>query len=165
MRWLVGLLLLQVAACGGAPPAASPAGADGDADLPAARSREAAPPAAEPLPEAPVEMRESGLGVVELEPGKGRAAQLGDRVAVHFVGRLSDGRPFDSTYDRGAPFELVLGDAGVLDGFNEGIVGMRVGGKRRLIVPPSLAYGDEGAPPDIPPNALLEFDIELVAVE
>ncbi|MBW2526606.1 MAG: FKBP-type peptidyl-prolyl cis-trans isomerase [Deltaproteobacteria bacterium] len=110
-------------------------------------------------------MRESGLGVVDLASGQGRAAALGDTVMVHFVGRLDDGRQFDSTYERGVPFTLTLGDAGVLDGFNEGLLGMQIGGKRRLIVPPSLAYGDEGAPPDIPPGAMLEFDVELVAIE
>jgi FKBP-type peptidyl-prolyl cis-trans isomerase len=164
MRWLAALGWLSFAGCGAG---ASPPGdaAEEATGLPVASTREPATDAAPAQSEAPLLMSDSGLGVLELEPGTGRVASLGDHVAVHFVGRLSDGRQFDSTYERGRPFEFDLGDAGVLDGFNEGIAGMRVRGKRRLIVPPSLAYGSKGAPPDIPPNAMLEFDVELVALE
>jgi len=113
----------------------------------------------------PLQMRGSGLGYAEITPGTGPVAQPGDLVTVHFVGQLDDGKVFDSTYRRGTPFEFELGDDHVLQGFNEGVEGMRVGGKRRLIVPAPLGYGAQGAPPDIPPNALLEFDVELLAVE
>src|SRR5262245_12069041 len=104
---------------------------------------------------------ESGLKYVELEAGEGEAAKKGDLVAVHYTGKLRSGRQFDRSAE---PFKFRLGARGVIDGWNEGIVGMKVGGRRKLVIPPKLGYGEKGFPPDIPPNAELIFEVELVAI-
>ena len=109
-------------------------------------------------------LTDSGLGIVDLKIGAGDEARAGMRVTVHYVGKLQDGRMFDSSRERGRPFRFELGDGMVIEGWDEGVVGMRVGGLRRLIIPPQLGYGERGQPP-IPPNAILEFEIELLDVE
>ncbi len=106
-----------------------------------------------------------GLKYVDLKIGKGPQPAAGQTVRVHYVGTLQDGTKFDSSRDRGQPFEFVLGEGRVIPGWDEGIKTMRVGGLRRLIVPPQLAYGDQGAGDKIPPNATLVFDIELLGIE
>ena len=105
-----------------------------------------------------------GVEYQDLRPGEGPAAAQGARVRVHYVGRLEDGRLFDSTRDRGRPLELVLGAGRAVRGFEEGLVGMRAGGLRRIVVPPALAYGDEGLPGLIPPGATLVIEAELLDV-
>jgi FKBP-type peptidyl-prolyl cis-trans isomerase FkpA len=99
----------------------------------------------------------------DLLVGTGEPAREGDRLTVEYVARLADGTPVDATADRGTPFEFVLGEAPV-QGWNEGLVGMREGGKRRLDVPAELAYGAEGWPGLVPPNAPMRFEIELTDV-
>lgn len=98
----------------------------------------------------------------DLKVGTGREAKSGDRVRVHYTGRLLDGTKFDSSLDRGDPFELTLGKGEVIRGWDEGVPGMKKGGKRKLTIPAEKAYGKAGSPPKIPPNSPLEFEIELV---
>ncbi len=106
---------------------------------------------------------ETGLGIIDIEVGAGPTPEPGDGVAVSYTGWLSDGTKFDSSLDRGEPFEFIIGAGRVIKGWDEGVLGMRVHGKRRLIIPPELAYGEEGWPPMVPPNAEVTFDIELLA--
>ena len=105
----------------------------------------------------------SGLQYIDVVPGTGPEAQRGQRVTVHYTGWLTTGEKFDSSRDRGQPFTFDIGGR-VIQGWNEGVAGMRVGGQRRLIIPPNLGYGRAGAPPQIPPNAELIFDVELLRI-
>jgi FKBP-type peptidyl-prolyl cis-trans isomerase len=107
----------------------------------------------------------SGLKIMETKIGTGDEAQKGKTVSVHYTGWLADGTKFDSSLDRGQPLSFVLGAGQMIPGFDEGVVGMKVGGERRLILPPALAYGAQGRPPKIPANAELTFDVQLVSVE
>jgi FKBP-type peptidyl-prolyl cis-trans isomerase FkpA len=106
-----------------------------------------------------------GLVVDDVKPGEGAIATKGKTVSVHYTGRLTDGTKFDSSYDRGQPIDFPLGGGVVIKGWDQGIEGMKVGGKRKLTIPPDLAYGARGTPGGpIPPNATLVFDVELVGV-
>ncbi len=107
----------------------------------------------------------SGLYYRDLLVGNGEEAEVGERVTVHYTGWLHDGTKFDSSRDRGQPFQFVLGVGMVIPGWDEGIQGMGVGGRRLLVIPSQLAYGAAGSPPVIPRNATLVFDVELLAVE
>ncbi|MCC6216797.1 MAG: FKBP-type peptidyl-prolyl cis-trans isomerase [Polyangiaceae bacterium] len=100
----------------------------------------------------------------DLKVGTGREAKRGDRVKVHYTGRLLDGTQFDSSLDRGEPFEVTLGKGEVIRGWDDGVPGMKKGGKRKLTIPADQAYGKAGSPPKIPPNSPLEFEIELVEI-
>ena len=106
----------------------------------------------------------SGLKYVDLVVGTGAAVKTGDHLVVNYEGKLQDGTKFDSSYDRGQPFELVLGVSPVIKGWTEGLATMKVGGQRKLIIPPMLAYGTDGFDV-IPPNATLIFKVEVVAVK
>ena len=107
-----------------------------------------------------------GLVVAEVREGEGAVATKGKTVSVHYTGRLPDGTKFDSSYDRGQPIDFPLGTGVVIKGWDQGIEGMKVGGKRKLTIPPELAYGARGTPGGpIPPNATLVFDVELTAVK
>jgi len=106
----------------------------------------------------------SGLQYRDDQVGTGAEAKAGDHVAVHYTGTLMDGTKFDSSRDRGKPLEFVLGAGSVIQGWDEGIQGMRVGGRRRLVIPAALGYGARGYPPVIPANATLIFDVELMEV-
>jgi len=92
-------------------------------------------------------------------------AETGKTVKVHYTGTLTDGTKFDSSLDRGEPFTFQLGAGRVIKGWDEGVKGMRVGGKRKLTIPPDMGYGETGSPPKIPPNATLVFEIELLDVQ
>ena len=107
----------------------------------------------------------SGLKIKDLITGTGDRARQGSVVAVHYTGRLLDGTKFDSSVDRGVPFEFTLGQRSVIKGWEEGVASMRMGGKRHLIIPPDLAYGDRGVGPIIKPGDTLVFNIELLEVK
>lgn len=109
---------------------------------------------------------ESGLQYWDIRIGTGQTAKEGSRVRVHYTGWLTNGKKFDSSVDAGTPFDFTIGNGEVIKGWEEGVAGMRVGGKRQLRIPPSLAYGAEGTPGGpIPPNATLIFDVQLLGVQ
>ena len=103
--------------------------------------------------------------IEEIKVGTGAEAHDGSRVKVHYVGKLADGSIFDSSRDRGQPFSFTIGLGEVIHGFDDGVTGMKVGGMRRVTIPPALGYGRRGAPPKIPPDATLTFELELLGVE
>ncbi|HZW79022.1 MAG TPA: FKBP-type peptidyl-prolyl cis-trans isomerase [Candidatus Deferrimicrobiaceae bacterium] len=108
----------------------------------------------------------SGLVYWEIRVGNGEVAKEGSRVRVHYTGWLTNGKKFDSSVDAGKPFDFTIGNGEVIKGWEEGVAGMRVGGKRQLRIPPDLAYGTDGTPDgSIPPNATLIFDVQLLGVQ
>jgi FKBP-type peptidyl-prolyl cis-trans isomerase len=107
----------------------------------------------------------SGLQYWDIKDGLGTPAKAGDHVKVHYTGWLTTGKKFDSSVGTGQPFDFTLGHGEVIKGWDEGIAGMKVGGKRQLRIPPELAYGEDGHPPQIPQNATLIFDVQLVAIK
>lgn len=107
----------------------------------------------------------SGLQYLDMEEGQGAVAVAGRTVTVHYTGTLRGGKKFDSSLDRDEPFTFELGAGRVIKGWDEGVAGMRIGGKRKLIIPPELGYGSRGAGSVIPPGATLFFDVELLGVE
>jgi FKBP-type peptidyl-prolyl cis-trans isomerase len=108
---------------------------------------------------------ESGLRYVDVSKGQGEEASAGRTATVHYTGWLPSGKKFDSSRDRNEPFSFTIGAQQVIAGWDEGVSGMRVGGRRKLVIPPELGYGAAGAPPDIPPNSVLVFDVELLDVK
>lgn len=108
---------------------------------------------------------ESGLQYEDLVPGTGASPQNGQNVVVHYTGKLDDGSVFDSSLSRNQPFVFTVGVGQVIKGWDEGVVSMKVGGKRRLVIPPKLGYGSQGAGGVIPPNATLDFEVELLAIQ
>jgi peptidylprolyl isomerase len=107
---------------------------------------------------------ESGLRITDVVIGDGPEARSGQTVVVHYRGTLEDGTQFDASYDRGTPFSFPLGAGRVIKGWDEGVAGMQVGGKRKLVIPAELGYGARGAGGVIPPNATLIFDVELLEI-
>jgi FKBP-type peptidyl-prolyl cis-trans isomerase FkpA len=107
----------------------------------------------------------SGLKYTDLKVGDGAEAKKGDAVEVHYTGWLTDGKKFDSSVDRGKPFGFELGAGSVIKGWDEGVAGMKIGGKRKLTIPPELGYGAAGRGNVIPPNATLVFEVELLAIK
>jgi peptidylprolyl isomerase len=106
------------------------------------------------------------LEIKDLEQGSGAAAKPGDTVSVNYVGvNYKTGKEFDASWDRGEPFSFTLGAGEVIPGWDQGVAGMKVGGRRELIIPPGLGYGAAGAPPAIPPNETLVFVVDLEAIE
>jgi len=132
-----------------------------------ASDSQAAPAAAAPAATAAQEKivtTASGLKYEDLTVGEGAEAKSGDRVEVHYTGWLENGTKFDSSVDRGKPFPFPLGAGRVIKGWDQGVAGMKVGGKRKLIIPPALGYGERGAGGVIPPNATLIFEVELLKI-
>jgi len=153
MKWIIGLVLMFAAGIG---LLVALAPADDKKDDKAGK----------------VVTTDSGLKYEDLKVGDGDAAKQGDAVEVHYTGWLikedgSKGDKFDSSYDHKPPepFVVKIGKSRVIKGWHEGLTGMKVGGKRRLIIPPDLAYGDDGRPPVIPPKATLIFEIELLKIQ
>ena len=118
-----------------------------------------------PTVELPTGPAPTQLVVKDLKTGTGAEAKSGDQISVQYVGVLYDnGTKFDSSYDHGQPFSFKLGGGNVIPGWDQGVAGMKVGGRRELVIPPNLAYGAQGQPPTIPANATLVFVIDLVSV-
>lgn len=113
--------------------------------------------------EAPKTININGMTITDIVVGTGEEAVAGNVITVHYTGTLTDGTKFDSSVDRGQPFRFVLGAGQVIQGWEQGFAGMKVGGKRKLVIPSDMAYGDRGQGP-IPPNSTLLFDVELIAV-
>ncbi len=107
----------------------------------------------------------SGLQYQDLAVGSGAEAKAGDTVSVHYTGWLEDGTKFNSSLDRNQPFVFTLGKGAVIQGWDEGVAGMQIGGKRRLTIPPDLGYGSRGAGNVIPPNATIIFEVELLGIQ
>lgn len=122
----------------------------------------------EELPAGPgvtVAEKKDEFKIEDVKVGDGAEAKENSAVKVHYTGTLKNGKKFDSSRDRDAPFEFTIGLGQVIKGWEKGVVGMKVGGRRKLTIPYDLAYGEEGKPPDIPPRATLLFDIELLEVK
>jgi FKBP-type peptidyl-prolyl cis-trans isomerase len=145
MRTLAPMLFLLLVGCS---KVAEPGGADFK------------PSQGEPEPPGPTK-----LEIVDEVVGTGAEVKSGDKVSVHYTGTLMGGKKFDSSRDKGTPFEFEVGKGNVIKGWDEGILGMKVGGKRKLTIPSDLGYGKAGSPPNIPPDAGLKFDIELLAIK
>ncbi len=154
-RWLALAALAVLAGCHatGTKPADVTAGA-----TPTKPAAPSAPAVSEMVTTA------SGLKYQDLVVGTGELAEPGKNVSVHYTGWLTDSTKFDSSVDRGQPFTFRLGAGNVIRGWDEGVAGMRVGGERKLVIPPDLGYGDRGAAGVIPPGATLVFNVKLLGV-
>jgi FKBP-type peptidyl-prolyl cis-trans isomerase len=108
--------------------------------------------------------RNEEVQIEDLIVGEGVEAKDGDKITVNYVGTLTDGTKFDNSYDRNKPFVFTLGNGEVIQGWDEGILGMKIGGKRKLTIPPSLGYGESGSGDVIPPNSTLIFEVELISI-
>jgi FKBP-type peptidyl-prolyl cis-trans isomerase len=152
-KWMMAFGLLAVVGCGGGEPDSV------QYPEPRHEALDAAPTVdLEAMSQTP-----SGLYVLDMEVGEGAEATPGQTVTVYYSGWFLDGEKFDSSLDRGDPYSFPLGQGRVIAGWDEGVSGMKVGGWRRLVIPPELAYGPEGRP-GIPPNSTLVFDVELLGV-
>ncbi len=152
-----------------APPA--PEAISTDTTTSGAASAKPPPPKANPTASAPAiapappSDPNAKLQSTDIVVGKGAEAKTGDTVSVHYLGTLTDGKEFDGSRKRNSPFVFKLGEGRVIKGWDQGVVGMKVGGKRKLVIPPALGYGERGMPPVIPPGSTLNFEIELLEVK
>jgi peptidylprolyl isomerase len=153
--------MLMLAACA----AIAIAGCGGDDSSTTAEAAAEAPELAKPEVQVPEGKPPTELQIEDLTEGGGDEAKAGDEVSVHYVGvNYKSGKQFDASWDRGESFSFELGAGMVIPGWDQGVEGMKVGGRRELIVPPELGYGSTGSPPDIPPNETLVFVIDLLEV-
>lgn len=160
-------LALFVAGCGGSSSSTSSSSTEAGSSTSKEETEapEEAPPQNEPGPtvHVPKGPPPKKLEIKDLKKGTGATARAGDKVSVHYVGVLySNGETFDSSWSRGEPFSFTLGAQEVIPGWDKGVVGMKVGGRRELIIPPALAYGEEGVYPSIPPKSTLVFVVDLL---
>lgn len=156
-------LLLTIAVCAGL--AIAGCGSSNDSST-GATTTESSVAKTKPKVSVPQGAPPKELAINDLEEGSGDEAKSGDRVTVQYVGlNYKNGKEFDSSWSRNEPFPLTLGAGEVIPGWEQGIEGMKVGGRRELIIPPELAYGETGYPPSIPPNETLVFVIDLLEVE
>jgi peptidylprolyl isomerase len=165
---LLAAAAIAVAGCGGG-------GKSTTADIPAGPAPSAPPPAqastnlkdtkSKPIIPKPSGSPPTKLVVRDIVTGKGKAAKKGDNLSMQYVGiTFADGKEFDASWDRGAPLQLQLGKGMVIKGWDQGLVGIKPGGRRELIIPAKLAYGAQGRPPAIPPNAALVFVVDALSV-
>jgi FKBP-type peptidyl-prolyl cis-trans isomerase len=167
-RWIHVTVLSLLIACGDETPGDEEREIY-DTEAPPAETQPANAPSTTYAPPLEVDLTtfertDSGLHVKDVQVGTGEEANPGESVVVHYTGWLPDGTKFDSSRDRNAPFEFALGAGAVIAGWDEGVAGMKVGGRRKLVIPPTLGYGAQGAGDVIPPNATLVFDVELLEV-
>jgi peptidylprolyl isomerase len=154
---------LAVAGCGGSDSSST---GTGENAATAAKSPASQDPNTKPKVEVPSGAPPQQLEETDLIEGTGAEAKAGDTVTVQYVGvDFKNGKQFDASWDRGEPFTFPLGAGEVIKGWDQGIAGMKVGGRRRLVIPPGLAYGPEGYPPTIAPNETLVFVVDLLAVK
>jgi peptidylprolyl isomerase len=171
MRRALGLLLacLLIAACGGgksdeSAATATPAATDPPPGKVTVTGALGAKPTIKVTPENPTPP--GSLVIKDLHKGKGKAAKPGDQVTVHYVGSLyRDNTVFDNSWDKGKPFPFQLGQGKVIPGWDKGVVGMKVGGRRELVIPPAQAYGSQGSQPSIGPNETLVFVVDLLKLK
>jgi FKBP-type peptidyl-prolyl cis-trans isomerase len=142
----LALLSILLSACGG-----DAKGGSGDSDV--------------ALDSAALTKTPSGLQYQDVVTGTGPEAKPGQMAVVHYTGWLTDGTKFDSSRDRGEPFSFPIGEGQVIAGWDQGVAGMKVGGRRKLLIPPDLGYGEMGSPPVIPASATLVFDVELLQLQ
>lgn len=147
----------------GCSPPAPPTATTTPAQAPRPEPRVSATP--EPKPLGPEVKSKTGLRYLVFKKGKGAVAKKGSHVYVHYTGTLENGRKFDSSRDRGVPIDFKLGSGMVIQGWDEGLEGMKVGERRKLIIPPELGYGERGFGQLIPPQSTLVFDVEMVKIE
>jgi peptidylprolyl isomerase/FKBP-type peptidyl-prolyl cis-trans isomerase FkpA len=157
---LLGALVLT--GCASAPKAEAPAETAAPEAAPEAAPQSSTAPDLG-APQAELDQT-TELKIEDLVEGSGPEAKAGDNVTVNYTGWTTDGAKFDSSLDSGQPFPFQLGTGYVIKGWDEGVQGMKVGGKRRLVIPADMAYGAQGSPPAIPPNAVLVFEVELLGV-
>jgi peptidylprolyl isomerase len=163
---LTAVLVLAAAGCGSSKDKTT---STSSASTAAATDTAAAPTTAKPRPKPKVNVPKGKapkkLVIKDLIPGTGQAAKAGDPITVNYIGvNYANGKPFDNSYDRGQPFPFQLGGGQVIPGWDQGLVGMKVGGRRELVIPPSLAYGPQGQPPVIKPNETLVFVVDLLSI-
>ncbi len=164
-QWIAFGMVVSLAGAGCRDRVPEPASMTAEPTPTTAAASAAPEPTPDPAPSASAAPAASSLIKKDVKVGKGKAAKRGDTVSVHYVGTLMDGTKFDSSRDRNEPFEFTLGEGHVIKGWDEGVVGMKVGGIRELTIPPDLAYGARGAPPKIAPGATLKFEIELLEIK
>jgi peptidylprolyl isomerase len=163
---LTAALALAAAGCGSSDDNSSTTSSSAAAD---STTTQAAPTTAKPRPKPKVKVPGGNppkkLVIKDLIPGTGQAAKAGDPITVNYIGvNFDGGKMFDNSYDRGQPFPFQLGGGQVIPGWDRGLVGLKVGGRRELIIPPNLAYGPQGQPPTIKPNETLVFVVDLLSI-
>lgn len=162
---IAAILALVAGGCGSGSSSTSTSGEAGESSSTTTKQAAAPKNKSKPKVEVPSGAPPKQLTVKDLEEGTGAAAKAGDQVTVQYVGvNYKSGKEFDASWDRGEPFAFTLGAGEVIPGWDQGVEGMKVGGRRELIIPPQLGYGSTGAPPTIPPNETLVFVVDLEKV-